>query len=161
MKINMYCIWGTLLAWAVKLKHFSNWSGLSKYIFKPSPLRCFAQLPACPLASLHATPIASTSSGAGDWERPWALGLTPSFGVAGSGQHWGCWVCCCQFCVLGTDRWVAAGAHPGSPGMLWALRTTAWYSFVACEGGWRGRMLAESWWKFREAWQMKRVERQF
>lgn len=62
MKIKLYCIWGTLLAWAVKLQHFRNWSGLSRYIFKPCPLKCFAQLPACLLASLSVQNIARGGS---------------------------------------------------------------------------------------------------
>lgn len=94
----MYCIWGTLLAWAMKPQHFRNWSGLHGCVLKPSPLRCFAQLPTCLRASPSmqnrlqdegpAEGVLSLQEqrfpGEGQQHQQWGrrLGLTPSFVVA-------------------------------------------------------------------------------
>lgn len=174
MKIKIYCIWGTLLAWAVKLQHFRNWSGLSRYIFKPRPLRCFAQLPACPLASLHAKQIARWESyctgmhlhtrhcpGECQQHQQWGRRLGMGLGTGANPFLW-----CCSgwgstggsgFAVASSVSWGQAGdlllePIPGSPGMLWALCTVSWHSYMAFKVGWRGRMLAARWWMFEEGW---------
>lgn len=156
--MKMYCIGGSLLTWAVKLQHFRNWSGLSRYIYKPRSLRCFAQLPACLLASLSTQtrlqdegPIAwvciylhsaapgsasSTSSGTEDWEWGWTLGLSPSFIVAAARTALGT-----VDLLLATLMSSGQAGHlllqtiPGSPGMLQALCNISWHSHV----GWLER----------------------
>lgn len=95
MRIKMYCIWGILLTWAVKPQRFRNWSGLCGCIFKPSPLRCFAQLPAwwacLPLCKTDCKmrvllkgfcPYQQHQQWGKKLGMCWTLGLTPFFTLA-------------------------------------------------------------------------------